>query len=77
MVFSQGLPAIIGLFVGFSTLKEYGVEKVFVLENGNTDSSQRNIVYIVNGEKASTVKAVAGECKAQGCRGSDVAVLTR
>lgn len=46
--------------VGFSTLKEYGVEKVFVLENGNTDSTQRNIVYIVNGEKPITVKAVAG-----------------
>lgn len=61
MVFSRELPGIIGLFVGFSTLKEYGVEKVFVLENGNTDSSQRNIIYIVNDEDPATVQAVAGK----------------
>lgn len=41
-------------------LRDYGVEKVFVLENGNTDSSQRNVVYIVDGESAATVQAVAG-----------------
>jgi len=61
LVFSRDLPGIIGLFVGFSTLKEYGVEKVFVLENGNTDSSQRNIIYVVNGEDPATVQAVAGK----------------
>lgn len=60
-MFSKDLPAIVGLFVGFSTLKEYGVEKVFVLENGNTDSSQRNIVYVVDGEDPSTVQTVAGK----------------
>lgn len=36
------------------------MDKVFVLENGNTDSSQRNIVYLVHGEKAVHVQAVAG-----------------
>ena len=44
----------------FSTLQEYGVDKVFVLENGNTDSSQRNIVYLIQGEKAIHVQATAG-----------------
>jgi len=61
VVFSRELPGVIGLFVGFSTLKEYGVEKVFVLENGNTDSSQRNIIYVVDAENPATVQAVAGE----------------
>ena len=44
----------------FTTLKEYGVEKLFVLENGNTDSSQRNIVYLIHGEKVPHVQATAG-----------------
>lgn len=61
VVFSKELPGIVGLFVGFSVLREYGVEKVFVLENGNTDSSQRNIIYIVDGEDVATVQAVAGK----------------
>lgn len=60
MVFSKELPGIVSIFVGFPVLRDYGVEKVFVLENGNTDSSQRNIVYIVDGENAATVQAVAG-----------------
>ena len=56
----RDLTGPLGLFVPFSTLKEYGVDKVFELENGNTDSSQRNIVYLVHGEKASIVQTVAG-----------------
>lgn len=31
-----------------------------MLENGNTDSSQRNIIYIIDGEDAATIQAVAG-----------------
>ena len=57
---SQDLTGPVGLFIKFSTLQEYGVDKVFVLENGNTDSSQRNIVYLIHGEKASQVQATAG-----------------
>jgi vacuolar protein sorting-associated protein 33A len=49
------------LFISGATLRDYGVEKVFELENGNTDSSQRNIVYLVYGEKAATVQAVASK----------------
>ncbi|KAK5088472.1 Vacuolar protein-sorting-associated protein 33 [Lithohypha guttulata] len=63
VVFSRDLPAIVGLFVGFSVLKEYGVEKVFVLENGNTDASQRNVVYIADGENPTKVQAVAAQIK--------------
>lgn len=57
----KDLTGLLGLFVQFSTLKEYGVDKVFELENANTDSSQRNIVYLVHGERASLVQAVAGK----------------
>ena len=58
---SRDLTGPLGLFVGFQTIRDYGVDKVFELENGNTDSSQRNIVYLVHGEKAGPVQAVAGE----------------
>jgi hypothetical protein len=61
VVLSKDLTGPLGLFVSFATLKDYGVEKVFELENGNTDSSQRNIIYIVHGEKASSVQVVAGK----------------
>lgn len=61
LVIGRDLTGLLSLFVQFPTLKEYGVEKVFELENGNTDSTQRNIVYLVHGEKAPLVQAVAGE----------------
>ena len=60
LVISKALTGPINLFVNFPTLKDYGVDKLFVLENGNTDSSQRNIIYLVNGEKASQVQATTG-----------------
>lgn len=60
VVFSKDLTGPFGIFVGVSTLKEYGVDKIFVLENDNTDSTQRNVIYVINGEEASLVQAVAG-----------------
>ncbi|ETN36992.1 uncharacterized protein HMPREF1541_07980 [Cyphellophora europaea CBS 101466] len=63
LVLSKSLTGPLGLFVGFATLKDYGVDKVFELENDNTDSSQRNIVYLVHGEKAGPVQAVAEQIK--------------
>ena len=51
----------LGLFIKFSTLQEYGVEKLFVLENRNVEPSQRNIVFFARGEKPSQVQLVAGE----------------
>jgi len=50
----------IGLFIKFSTLQEYGVDKVFFLENDNIDSSQKNIIFLARGEEASQAIAVAG-----------------
>ncbi|EXJ88334.1 lysine-specific histone demethylase 1 [Capronia coronata CBS 617.96] len=63
LVIGKDLTGLLGLFVQFSQLKEYGVDKVFELENGNTDSSQRNIVYLVHGEKPLLVQAVAEQIK--------------
>jgi vacuolar protein sorting-associated protein 33A len=60
LVLSRDLTGPLGLFVGFQTIRDYGVDKVFELENANTDTSQRNIVYLVHGEKAGPVQAVAG-----------------
>ncbi|KAL4868683.1 hypothetical protein BDV12DRAFT_185737 [Aspergillus spectabilis] len=59
LVISQGLAGPIGLFVKFSQLQEYGVDRVFLLENGNADSSQRNVVFIAYAEKIRQVRAVA------------------
>lgn len=44
----------------FSTLQEYGVEKVFFLENDNVDTSQRNIIFLARGESATQPMAIAG-----------------
>lgn len=60
LVLSQELAGPIGLFVKFSVLQEYGVDRVFLLENANIDSSQRNVVFLVRGEKAHQVRTVAG-----------------
>jgi vacuolar protein sorting-associated protein 33A len=49
------------LLVKFSVLKEYGVDKVFYLENDNVDTSQRNVVFLCRGEKSKTVFSVAGK----------------
>ncbi|KAK0862227.1 Vacuolar protein-sorting-associated protein 33 [Friedmanniomyces endolithicus] len=59
LVIERSLASIIGLFVKFSTLQEYGVDKLFFLENHNVDSSQRNIVFLVRGENAKIVRTVA------------------
>jgi hypothetical protein len=60
LVIGKALAGSVGLFVKFSTLQEYGVDRVFLLENGNVDSSQRNVVFVVNAEKAFDVLATAG-----------------
>ena len=51
----------IGIFVKFSTLQDYGVDKVFFLENGNADVSQRNVVFIARGESARHAQSIAGK----------------
>lgn len=59
----KALAGPLNLLVKFSTLQEYGVDKPFFLENDNVDFSQRNIVFLVRGEKAKTVTAVANQIK--------------
>ena len=58
MVIEKSLAGTIGLFVKFSTLQEYGVDKVFFLENHNVDASQRNVVFLVRGENAKKARTV-------------------
>lgn len=60
LVISQDLAGPVGLFVKFSLLQEYGVDRVFLLENANVDSSQRNVIFLVHAEKTRQVRAVAG-----------------
>ncbi|KAF1949458.1 Sec1-like protein [Byssothecium circinans] len=63
LILEKALAGPLNLLVKFSTLQEYGVDKPFFLENENVDSSQRNIVFLVRGEKATTVTAVANQIK--------------
>jgi hypothetical protein len=60
LVLEKALAGPLNLLVKFSTLQEYGVDKPFFLENDNVDASQRNVVFLVRGEKARTVVRVAG-----------------
>lgn len=65
LVIERSLAGTVGLFVKFSTLQEYGVDRLFFLENHNVDQSQRNIVFLIRGENAKTVRTVAGmQCAA-------------
>ena len=50
----------IELLVNISTLREYGVDRIFFLENDNVDSSQRNVLFLARSEKPKTVQAIAG-----------------
>ncbi|OJJ85270.1 Sec1 family protein [Aspergillus glaucus CBS 516.65] len=63
VVISQDLAGPVGLFVKFSLLQEYGVDRVFLLENANVDSSQRNVIFLVHAEKARHVRTVAEQIK--------------
>lgn len=44
----------------FSTLQQYGVDKVFFLERNNVDASQRSIIFLTRGESADRALAIAG-----------------
>ncbi|KAF2224957.1 Sec1-like protein [Elsinoe ampelina] len=63
LVIQKSLLGPIGLFTKFSTLQEYGVEKLFVLENRNVETSQKNVVFLARGEKPKEVQAVADAIK--------------
>ncbi|KAL9123640.1 MAG: hypothetical protein Q9217_006947 [Psora testacea] len=59
LVIEKSLAGPIGLFVKFSTLQEHGVDKVFFLENDNVDASQKNVIFLARGDKATQPIAVA------------------
>ena len=61
LVLEKSLAGPIGILVKFSTLQDYGVDKVFFLENGNADVSQRNVVFIARGESAKHAQSIAGK----------------
>ncbi|TKX23332.1 Sec1-like protein 2 [Elsinoe australis] len=63
LVVQKSLLGPIGLFTKFSTLQEYGVEKLFVLENRNVETAQKNIVFLARGEKPKEVQTVADSIK--------------
>lgn len=50
----------IGVIVKVAVLQEYGVDKFFILENDNVDTSQRNVVFIARGESGRHADAIAG-----------------
>ncbi|CZS94581.1 probable vacuolar sorting protein [Rhynchosporium agropyri] len=63
LVLEKALAGPIGIFVKFSTLQDYGVDKIFFLENGNADVSQRNVVFIARGESAKHAQSIADHIK--------------
>jgi hypothetical protein len=63
LVLEKSLAGPLNLLVKFSTLQEYGVDKVFFLENENLDSSQRNVVFLARGEKSKTSFTIAEQIK--------------
>ena len=65
LVIEKSLAGPIDLFLKFSTLQDYGVDKVFFLENDNVDASQKNILFLARGENASQAIAVAGKNEIQ------------
>ncbi|KAK2757077.1 hypothetical protein FQN54_005046 [Arachnomyces sp. PD_36] len=63
LVVSKDLLGPISLFVKFSVLQDYGVDKVFLLENKNVDSNQRNVIFLIHSEKAEEVQSAAEQLK--------------
>ena len=65
LVIEQSLAGPVGIFIKFSALQENGVDKVFFLENDNVDSSQKNVIFLARGEKASQVIAITGRSRSE------------
>jgi vacuolar protein sorting-associated protein 33A len=61
LVLEKALAGTLGLYVKFSTLQEYGVDRVYFLENNNVDSSQKNVFFLARADDHKKVTAVAGE----------------
>ncbi|KAF5257502.1 hypothetical protein FOXYS1_11967 [Fusarium oxysporum] len=63
VVLDQSLVGPIGTIVKVAVLQEYGVDKFFILENDNADTSQRNVVFISRGECGRHAEAIAAQIK--------------
>lgn len=63
LVFDRSLVGPVGTIVKVTTLQEYGVDKFFILENNNVDSSQHNVVFVARGECGRHAEAIAGQIK--------------
>ncbi|KAM4054812.1 sec1 family protein [Hirsutella rhossiliensis] len=63
LVFDRTLVGPIGTVVKVATLQEYGVDKFFILENDNVDSSQHNVVFVARGECGQHIEAIAAQIK--------------
>lgn len=50
----------IGIIVKVAVLQEYGVDKFFILENDNVDTSQQNVIFIARGESGRHAETIAG-----------------
>ncbi|KAM7200484.1 Sec1-like protein [Rhypophila sp. PSN 637] len=59
LVIEKNLAGPLGVIVKASTLRDYGVDNFFFLENDNTDTSQRNVVFIARGECGRHAHAIA------------------
>lgn len=65
LVFDRSLVGPIGHVVKVATLKEYGVDKFFILENKNVDASQRNVIFVARGESSEHAESIASEASNQ------------
>ncbi|CAM1505641.1 Fc.00g112780.m01.CDS01 [Cosmosporella sp. VM-42] len=63
VVLDRSLVGPIGIIVKVAVLQEYGVDKFFILENNNVDTSQRNVVFIARGECGRHAEAIAAQIK--------------
>ncbi|KFA51465.1 hypothetical protein S40293_06736 [Stachybotrys chartarum IBT 40293] len=63
VVLDRSLVGPIGVIVKVATLQEYGVDKFFILENDNVDTSQRNVVFIARGECGRHADTIAKQIK--------------
>ncbi|KAH7329271.1 Sec1-like protein [Stachybotrys elegans] len=63
VVLDRSLVGPIGVIVKVTTLQEYGVDKFFILENDNVDTSQRNVVFIARGECGRHAETIAAQIK--------------
>ncbi|KAL1902765.1 Vacuolar protein-sorting-associated protein 33 [Sporothrix stenoceras] len=63
LVIEKSLAGPIGTVAKVSTLQDYGVDKFFFLENGNTDTSQRNVIFVARGECGRHAQNIADQIR--------------